>query len=172
MAVLDYLKKQLTTFVGSFKNAKVSYEYDEFAEIHTVEILPQSVFDSDEFAKWESDFFVKAYSEIPGEDVGFISEDAYVGIEHVDWTIQGEEYAANCMLEEKIAENTSDEKVEIPSITPMDFQISNIVSCESMDSFHFETFDLLQTNELYNESMVLNNDTTSMSFDDNILQAA
>lgn len=104
MAVLDYLKKQLTTFVGSFKNAKVSYEYDELAEIHTVEILPQSVFDSDEFAKWESDFFVKAYSEIPGEDVGFISEDAYVGIEHVDWTIQGEEYAANCMLEEKIAE--------------------------------------------------------------------
>ena len=54
----------------------------------------------------------------------------------------------------------------------MDFQISNIVSCESLDSFHFETFDLLQTNELYNESMVLNNDTTSMSFDDNLLQAA
>ena len=62
MAVLDYLRKQLMDFVSSFKNAKVNYEYDELAEIHTVEILPKSVFDSDEFAKWECDFFVKATS--------------------------------------------------------------------------------------------------------------
>ena len=82
MAVLDYLRKQLMDFVSSFKNAKVNYEYDELAEIHTVEILPKSVFDSDEFAKWECDFFVKAYSEIPGEDVGFISEDCS-SCEHV-----------------------------------------------------------------------------------------
>lgn len=172
MAVLDYLKKQLTDFVSSFKKAKVNYEYDELAEIHTVEILPQSIFDSDEFAKWESNFFVKAYDEIPGEDIGFISENAYVGIEHVDWTIQGEEYLNNCMLEEKIAENILDERGEKPIITSSDFKLSSIISYESLDSHHFEIFDFLQTDELYKDSMVLNNNTTSMSFDDNLLQAA
>ena len=173
MAVLDYLKEQLTAFIGSFKDAKVSYEYDELAEIHTVEILPQSVFDSDEFAKWESDFFVKAYSEIPGEDVGFISEDAYVGIEHVDWTIQGPEYVeVNSILEEYIVNNTSDEKVKSSTITPLDFKNDHVINYEFMDSQHLEMFDFFQTDDTYKDSMVLNNNTTSMSFDDNLLQAA
>lgn len=173
MAVLDYLRKQLTDFVSSFKNAKVNYEYDELAEIHTIEILPKSVFDSDEFAKWESDFFVKAYSEIPGEDVGFISEDAYVGIEHVDWTIQGDEYEeVNSMLEEYIVNNTSDEKVKLSTVTPLDFKKDHVISYEFLDSQQFEMFDFFQTDDTYKDSMVLNNNTTSMSFDDNLLQAA
>lgn len=173
MAVLDYLRKQLTDFVSSFKNAKVNYEYDELAEIHTVEILPKSVFDSDEFAKWECDFFVKAYSEIPGEDVGFISEDAYVGIEHVDWSIQGPEYVeVNCTLDEYIVNNTSDEKVKSSTIAPLDFKNDYVINYEFMDSQHLEMFDFFQTDDTYKDSMVLNNNTTSMSFDDNLLQAA
>lgn len=53
MKVLEYLKKQLTEFVNAFKNAKVNYEYDEQIGLHSIEVLPQSVFDSDEFAKLE-----------------------------------------------------------------------------------------------------------------------
>ena len=173
MAVFDYLKKQLTDFVSSFKNAKVNYEYDELAEIHTIEVLPQSVFDSDEFARWESDFFVRAYREISGEDVGFISEDAYIGIAHVDWTTQGTEYVdSNSMLEEVIAQNTSDEKVEIPTITPTDFTLSNFVSYKSRDSYNYESFDFVQTEHTFKDSLILNSNTTSMSFDDNLLHAA
>lgn len=173
MAVLNYLKKQLTDFVSSFKNAKVLYEYDEVAEIHTIEVLPQSVFDSDEFAKWESDFFVRAYREIPSEDVGFISEDAYIGIDHVDWIAQGPEYEdSDSMLEEVIAQNTSDEKVELPTITPTDFALSNIDSYKSWDSYNYESFDLVQTKHTFKDSLVLTSNTTSMSFDDNLLQAA
>lgn len=173
MAVLDYLKKQLTDFVSSFKNAKVNYEYDELAEIHTVEILPQSVFDSDKFAKWECEFFVKAYSDIPGEDVGFISENAYVGIDHVDWTIQGEEYEdTDRMLEEIIANNISDEKFEIPSVISMDFCVTTIDNYESLDSCHEELFDFVQAKQSYRDSMCLNYNSTSMSSDDNLLQAA
>lgn len=43
MATFDYLKEQLTEFVKQFKNAKASYEYDELANLHTIEILPQAV---------------------------------------------------------------------------------------------------------------------------------
>lgn len=41
-----------------------------------------------------------------------------------------------------------------------------------MDSQHLEMFDFFQTDDTYKDSMVLNNNTTSMSFDDNLLQAA
>lgn len=56
MATFDYLKEQLNEFVKQFKNAKASYEYDELANLHTIEILPQAVFDSEEFTDWECDF--------------------------------------------------------------------------------------------------------------------
>lgn len=92
MTVFNYLKEQLTEFVNTFKGAKVNYEYDELAKLHTIEVLPQAIFDSDEFSKWECDFFKQAYSTIPGEDVSFISEDAYFGLDEVQWSIQGEDY--------------------------------------------------------------------------------
>ena len=41
-----------------------------------------------------------------------------------------------------------------------------------MDSQHLEMFDFFQTDDIYKDSMELNNNTTSMSFDDNLLQAA
>ena len=40
----------------------------------------------------ECDFFKRAYKAIPGEDISFISEDAYFGIETVGWSVQGEDY--------------------------------------------------------------------------------
>ena len=69
MATFDYLKEQLNEFVKQFKNAKANYEYDELANLHTIEILPQAVFDSEEFTDWECDFFKRVYNVIPGEDI-------------------------------------------------------------------------------------------------------
>lgn len=46
MVAFDYLKEQLTEFVKTFKNVKVNYEYDQLANLHTIEVLPQVVFDS------------------------------------------------------------------------------------------------------------------------------
>lgn len=69
----------------------MNYEYDELASLHTIEVLPQSVFDGDEFVMWECDFFKKAFEIIPGEDISFISEDAYVGLEHINWSVQGDD---------------------------------------------------------------------------------
>lgn len=80
MKAFDYLKEQLTEFVKTFKNVKLNYEYDQLANLHTIEVLPQVVFDSDEFITWECDFFERAYDAIPYEEISFISEDAYVGM--------------------------------------------------------------------------------------------
>ena len=52
MGTNDFLKEQLSKFVKSHKNVKKNYEYEEMARLHTIEVLPQSLFDRDEFVMW------------------------------------------------------------------------------------------------------------------------
>lgn len=173
MAVLEYLKKQLTDLVSTFKNAKVNYEYDEIARIHTIEVLPQSVFDSDEFAKWECHFFEKAFEAIPGEDVGFISEDAYVGIEHVDWSLQGDDYTtAVDMLDDHITQYQSIEQVETCNQTISEYEWKRPVSYSTSVKLPLDIVDFGNTASQYKDSLDLNKNTNVMTFDDSLLQAA
>ena len=173
MAVLEYLKKQLTDLVNTFKNAKVNYEYNEIARIHTVEVLPQSVFDSDEFAKWECRFFEEAFRAIPGEDVGFISENAYVGIEHVDWSLQGVDYfVVDNMLDEHISQNQSKEPVDVSSQTLSEYVWMQPTGYTTFRELPYNAGDFCKTENQYKDFLTLNNNTTVMTFDDSLLQAA
>lgn len=93
MSVRELIINYLQVFVDEFKNARARYEYDSLAEVHTIEICPQSVYDSIEFLSWESSMFDDFIKIFPGEVVGFISEDAVVGIKSADYAIEGIEYA-------------------------------------------------------------------------------
>lgn len=173
MKVLEYLKKQLTEFVNAFKNAKVNYEYDEQIGLHSIEVLPQSVFDSDEFAKWERHFFKNAFQNVPGEDISFFSENAYVGINHVDWSIQGSEYEqVDLMLEDHITINVSSDEFEIFNEHLVDFNVMAPTFYDTFQTDEYASIDLAYTNEEYKDVMVLDNKNTIMSFDDSLLQAA
>ena len=173
MVAFDYLKEQLTEFVKTFKNVKVNYEYDQLANLHTIEVLPQVVFDSDEFAIWECDFFERAYDAIPYEDISFISEDAYVGIEHIDWSIQGSDYAQGGLrLDDHITINESSEDVDTYKENSVDF---NTMSPEFYDTYtavEIESLDLDYTCKEYKDKIVLGSKEIVMSFDDSLLQAA
>ena len=173
MTVLDYLKKQMTNFVSVFKNAKVNYEYDELANIHTIEILPQSLFDSDEFAKWECEFFKAAFKSIPGEDVGFVSEDAYIGIKHVDWTLHGSGYfSIDEMLDNHISKNDDFDIVDnkdgeigdFKIMQPLPYNVFNVITSE------FVGFE--QTDSQVLDVKVLDTNDIYMSFDDSLLESA
>ena len=93
MSVRELIINYLQVFVDEFKNARARYEYDSLAEVHTIEIYPQSVYDSKEFLAWESSMFDDFISVFPEEVVGFISEDAVVGIKSAEYAIEGIEYA-------------------------------------------------------------------------------
>ena len=93
MNATDFIITRLQSLTKEFKKAKVRYEYDIVAEVHTVEVLPQTVYDSPEFLEWESRVFDEFVSAYPQEIIGFISEDALVGINHADYTAEGIEYA-------------------------------------------------------------------------------
>lgn len=94
MNVKEYIINHLNNFIEVFNNAKVRYGYDTLAQLHIIEVLPQSVFDSKEFLDWECDMFDKFVLEYPGEEIGFISEDALVGIDKVDFESEGVLYSA------------------------------------------------------------------------------
>lgn len=89
MKAKEFIINHLNSFTEEFNNAKVQYGYDELAQAHIIEVFPQSVFDSKDFLDWECDMFDKFVLEYPGEVIGFISEDALVGIEKVDFESQG-----------------------------------------------------------------------------------
>ena len=168
MGTNDFLKEQLSKFVKSHKNVKMNYEYDELASLHTIEVLPQSVFDGDEFVMWECDFFKKAFEIIPGEDISFISEDAYVGLEHINWSVQGDDFG----LDEKIQTNSSKDNL---SISSSNFTEQNTISSctfEIFDTFQVESSEHYHIDDNYKNSINLNNNSTKMSFDGYFLEAA
>jgi hypothetical protein len=92
MEISDYIKMKLTDLVKKFSEARARYEYDQYANQHVIEILPQSVFQSDQFLDWMVKFCEESITRFPTEDIGFISEDAVVPLEKVDFSVQGAKY--------------------------------------------------------------------------------
>ncbi len=172
MKVVNFLKRQMTDLVRAFNNAKVSYEYDELARVHTIEVLPQSVFDSDEFAKWEWQFFKTAFLEFPGEDISFISEDSYVGMEHIEWSLEGFAYASDDMLVNHISQNTTREFEEICTQNLVDYKIKTPTFYNVCAGQENDVLDFVKADNQFIDSIVLNNNATVMTFDDSLLQAA
>lgn len=93
MNATEFIIKHLQGLVDQFKNTRARYEYDNLAEVHTIEIFPQSVYNSDEYLEWESRMYDEFVSIFPGETIGFISEEAIVGIKSADYIVEGIEYA-------------------------------------------------------------------------------
>lgn len=84
----------LKKFLEEFKNARVRYEHNPSTQMHIIEVFPQSVFNSQPFLDWECRFYDLFSDEYPGEVIGFISEDALVGIEKIDFESEGILYGA------------------------------------------------------------------------------
>lgn len=94
MNAKDFIITRLKVFLEDFKEARVRYECDSATQTHTIEVVPQSVFDSQEFLDWECGLYDEFSLEYPGEIIGFISEDALVGIEKVDFEGEGSLYGS------------------------------------------------------------------------------
>ena len=92
MSSKDFVIDKIKKFLQSFKNVKGRYEYDELARLYTLKITSQSIYDSETFDQWESsmfDDFVQNYLE---ENIGFISEDALVGIDKITYVEKGPDF--------------------------------------------------------------------------------
>lgn len=168
MKVLDFLKQKLSDFIAEHTHARVRYEYDDVANLHTIEVLPQSLYDSDEFVMWECAFFKQISKSFPGTDVCFVSEDSYVGIEHVDWLKEGKDFKGD----EGTLIYDADIQNDFCTVLKVEQRKVEFCSFESFDTHVFESSEVYQDDEQFEDSIILNNKSTMMSFDDNLLQAA
>jgi hypothetical protein len=87
MRVSEFIEKKLTDLVRTHKSATVRYGYDSFSDTHIIEVSPVSLFESDEFAEWEANFYRESLKEYPDSDISFIPKNAAVPIEKIEFEL-------------------------------------------------------------------------------------
>jgi hypothetical protein len=92
MEIAEYITGTMANFVKEFPDTKLNYGFDKMANVHIIEVLPLSFYHSDAFKLWLWDFGPKSIELFPTEDIGFISEDAAVPLEKVDFSVTGVRY--------------------------------------------------------------------------------
>lgn len=88
-----FVIKELEMMINHFSEIKVSYEFDEKALVHVVEILPQEVYHQDRsYLIWENDLFERFIAAYPSENICFVTEDAIPGIDKPNYEKEGVDY--------------------------------------------------------------------------------
>jgi len=89
----SFIKVALKEFISSFPKTRVRYEFDIDANVHCVEVLPNSIYHLDtDYINWENNFtnnFIQLY---PFENICFFSDDAIVGINNIQFELIGSKY--------------------------------------------------------------------------------
>jgi hypothetical protein len=89
----EYIISELYAFIKIFPMVRVRYEYDEHAVVHTIEVIPNEIYRlNEDFISWECEMFDKFVERYPYENICFITDDALVGIDHVDFELCGEKF--------------------------------------------------------------------------------
>ena len=96
MSASDYIKLEIKSFIQNFPKTRVRYEHHKPSNAHFIEIVPNEIYHLDNsYIQWESDFFDRFISEYPCEGICFISDDAVVGLENIDFEIAGSNFATS-----------------------------------------------------------------------------
>jgi hypothetical protein len=87
----EFIIFKIKDFVIKFPQAYVKYEHDEASFTHFLEVTPLALYQNDEeYIQWELAFQSEFIANYPDENIGFISEDALVGLDRVDFELAGE----------------------------------------------------------------------------------
>ncbi|MGL4852251.1 MAG: hypothetical protein ACRC3Z_06360 [Phocaeicola sp.] len=86
----EFIINELKEFILKFSNMRIRYEFDEISFVHTVEVLPNEKYHSDQlYMEWESDMFDRFTERFPYENICFVSDDAVYGITNEALVIEG-----------------------------------------------------------------------------------
>lgn len=93
MLAFEYIKSELKDFINGFPKTRVRYEIDINSNTHSIEVVPNEIYHLDkDYINWENLFFDKFINKFPDQNICFISDDAIVGLDKVDFEISGKEY--------------------------------------------------------------------------------
>jgi len=89
----EYIISELKSFISDFPKTRVRYEHDNSSETHFIEIVPNEIYHLDtQYMQWESEMFDRFVSMYPAENICFISDDALVGLDRIDFELYGVEF--------------------------------------------------------------------------------
>lgn len=90
----EYIISKLKKFILEFPKTRVRYEHDHNSETHFIEIVPNETYRLDaEYIRWESEMFDSFIEFFPDENICFISDDALVGLDKIDFELIGTQFA-------------------------------------------------------------------------------
>ena len=93
MTELDFIKKSIDELVKKFPQTRVRYENHELSNTHFIEVVPNNVYRlNNEYQKWEENIVFQFIEKYPNQNICFISDNALVGIENVDYDVKGHFY--------------------------------------------------------------------------------
>lgn len=90
MTPQEYITQELNDFIVKFPQTRVRYEFDQLSDVHFIEVVPNNVYHLDEaYIAWETDLYDRFISSYPDQNICFISDDAIVGLENVQFELTG-----------------------------------------------------------------------------------
>jgi len=93
MTPKDFIINQITELVTIFPNLRVRYEDHHLSNTHFVEVVPNEVYRlNEEFQLWEETVVFQFIEKFPDQNLCFITDDAIVGIESVNYEVKGDLY--------------------------------------------------------------------------------
>lgn len=96
MNSFEYIVSKLKKLVELCPQTRARYEYNRSSLTHFIEVVPNEVYRLDkDFHNIEEEItfeFIRAY---PQENICFISDDAFIGIDHIDFHVEGKQFRTN-----------------------------------------------------------------------------
>lgn len=123
----NFIKEALKKFIASFPKTRVRYEFDIDANVHCVEVVPNSIYHLDnDYINWENNFTNNFIQLFPFQNICFFSDDAIVGINNIEFELIGSKYV------DLISTNDCKSYINLEQIHI--FNSSNYLNLESISS--------------------------------------
>lgn len=90
MTSKDFIINRINELVNIFPNVKVRYEDHHLSNTHFVEVVPNEIYRLNEkFQVWEEEVVFQFIEKFPDQNLCFITDNAIVGIETVNYEAKG-----------------------------------------------------------------------------------
>ena len=141
MNASDYIISELKVFLIRFSSTRVRYEYDTLSDTHFVEIVPNEVYNlNQEYIEWEGQMIVNFIGLFPDQNICFISDDAAVGLENVQFESLGTDF--NVLYSSDNHKTLIDDNSIVLSAVIRDYVVHNI----SVNPDKYNGFEISQNN--------------------------
>lgn len=127
MTEKDFVIALINELVTLFPKTRVRYENHVLSNTHFVEVVPNEVYRlNDDYLKWEENIVFQFINNYPTQNICFLSDDAIVGVENVEYIATGKLFGTQFSIKEdsyKVVEVTNFHTKDI--LSPIYQVISN-----------------------------------------------